>query len=120
MEPVLAAALLPWFFVTPIFLPVEDARDRDRAWLEDLLQWANPIAPFIEAVRDVLYAGVAPSVGHLAYLVGAGALACWRAVAVQAHGARPGGAAVSLAAPARWFSTTPPARSGSGATAGAP
>ena len=77
VEPVLAAALLPWFFVTPIFLPVEDLPGiSDRAWLEDLLQWANPIAPFIEAVRDVLYAGVAPSVGHLAYLLGASALAC--------------------------------------------
>ena len=77
VEPVLAAALLPWFFVTPIFLPVEDLPGiSDRPWLEDLLQWANPIAPFIEAVRDVLYAGVAPSVGHLAYLLGASALAC--------------------------------------------
>ena len=76
VEPVLGAALLPWFFVTPIFLPVETLPGvSGRAWLEDLLQWANPIAPFIEAVRDVLYAGVAPSLGHLAYLAAASAVA---------------------------------------------
>ena len=30
---------------------------RPRAWLGDLLQWANPVAPFIDAVREILYAG---------------------------------------------------------------
>ena len=76
VEPVLATALLPWFFVTPIFLRVEDLPGiDDRAWLGDLLQWANPIAPFVDAVRDVLYAGTAPSGGHMAYLVAAGAVA---------------------------------------------
>ena len=77
VEPVLAAALLPWFFITPIFLPVEDLPGiAGREWLEAMLQWANPIAPFIDAVRDVLYAGVAPSVGHIAYLVAAAVVAC--------------------------------------------
>lgn len=76
VEPVLAAALLPWFFVTPIFLRVEDLPGVDsRAWLGDLLQWGNPIAPFVDAVRDVLYAGVAPSAGHMAYVTVAGLLA---------------------------------------------
>ena len=76
VEPVLAAALLPWFFVTPIFLRVEDLPGVDsRAWLGDLLQWGNPIAPFVDAVRDVLYAGVAPSAGHMAYVAVAGLLA---------------------------------------------
>ena len=78
VEPVLAAALLPWFFVTPIFLRVEDLPGLDdRQWLSDLIEWANPIAPFVAAVRDVLYSGAAPSAGHMAYLaaVGLGALA---------------------------------------------
>ena len=30
VEPVLAAALLPWFFLTPIFLPVDDMPGVDR------------------------------------------------------------------------------------------
>ena len=46
-----------------------------RQWLGDLLEWGNPIAPFVTAVRDVLYAGVAPSAGHMAYVAVAGALA---------------------------------------------
>jgi lipopolysaccharide transport system permease protein len=78
VEPVLAAALLPWFFVTPIFLRVEDIPGvSDRQWLGDLLQWANPVAPFVDAVRELLYAGAAPSVGEMLYMagVGAGALA---------------------------------------------
>jgi homopolymeric O-antigen transport system permease protein len=73
VEPVLAAALLPWFFVTPIFLRVDDIPGvADRAWLGDLLQWANPIAPFVDAVRELLYSGAAPSLGTLGYLVGVG------------------------------------------------
>ena len=76
VEPVLAAALLPWFFITPIFLPVEELPGVDsREWLGDLLEWGNPIAPFVAAVRDVLYAGVAPSAGHMAYVGVAGAVA---------------------------------------------
>jgi len=78
VEPILGALLLPWFFVTPIFLRVDDLPGvSSRAWLGDLLQWANPIAPFVDAVREVLYSGTAPSLGHLAYLagVGVGALA---------------------------------------------
>ncbi len=78
VEPILAAALLPWFFLTPIFLRVEDLPGvRDRQWLSDLIEWANPIAPFVDAVREVLYAGAAPSLGHFGYLaaVGLGALA---------------------------------------------
>jgi lipopolysaccharide transport system permease protein len=73
VEPVLAAALLPWFFVTPIFLRVDDLPGvSDRAWLGDLLQWANPIAPFVDSVRELLYSGAAPSLGQLGYLVGVG------------------------------------------------
>jgi ABC-type polysaccharide/polyol phosphate export permease len=74
VEPVLAAGLLPWFFLTPIFLPVDDMPGvADHPWVGDLLEWANPVAPFIAAVRDVLFSGVAPSAPHLLYLLGAGA-----------------------------------------------
>jgi len=62
--------LLPWFFVTPIFFRPDDFPGLTaRPWLGDLLRWGNPVAPFIEAVRDVLYDGVAPSASTLAYLV---------------------------------------------------
>jgi lipopolysaccharide transport system permease protein len=73
VEPVLAAALLPWFFITPIFLRVDDLPGvSERPWLGDLLEWANPVAPFVDSVREIVYAGAAPSVGQLVYLVGVG------------------------------------------------
>ena len=76
VEPVLGATLLPWFFVTPIFLRVEDLPGvADREWLANLLLWANPVAPFVDAVRQVLYAGSSPGLGHLAYIAVAGILA---------------------------------------------
>jgi ABC-type polysaccharide/polyol phosphate export permease len=73
IEPILAAGLLPWFFITPIFLRVQDLPGvADRDWLGDLLKWGNPVAPFVDAVRQILYAGVAPAAGELAYLLGVG------------------------------------------------
>jgi ABC-type polysaccharide/polyol phosphate export permease len=64
---------LPWFFLTPIFLPIGSMPGiADHAWVGDVLRWGNPIAPFIEATRDVLYSGAAPSAGILAYVLVAG------------------------------------------------
>ena len=73
VEPVLAALLLPWFFVTPIFLRVDQFPGaRSHQWLADLLKWANPVAPFVDALRQIVYAGAAPSLGQLAYVLGVG------------------------------------------------
>jgi ABC-type polysaccharide/polyol phosphate export permease len=74
VEPVLTAALLPWFFATPIYLPVEEIPGvEDHELIGDLLEWANPIAPFVDAVRELLYAGAAPGAGQLLYLLAAAA-----------------------------------------------
>jgi ABC-type polysaccharide/polyol phosphate export permease len=73
VEPVLAALLLPWFFLTPIFLRVEDFPGaQSHQWVADLLEWANPVAPFVDSLRQIVYAGAAPTVGQLAYVVGVG------------------------------------------------
>jgi ABC-type polysaccharide/polyol phosphate export permease len=73
VEPVLATALLPWFFLTPIFLPIDSMPGiSEHAWVGDVLRWGNPVAPFIEATRDILYSGVAPSAGTLIYVSVAG------------------------------------------------
>jgi homopolymeric O-antigen transport system permease protein len=70
VEPVLAALLLPWFFITPIFLRVDDFPGaRSHQWLADLLQWGNPVAPFVDSLRQIVYAGTAPSLGSLLYVV---------------------------------------------------
>ena len=75
VQPVLGAALLPWFFITPIFFRIEDlpglAGHETAEWL---LRWGNPVAPFIEAVRSILYAGTAPTAATLAYIAGATAV----------------------------------------------
>jgi ABC-type polysaccharide/polyol phosphate export permease len=73
VEPVLAAALMPWFFLTPIFLRVDDFPGvATHPFIGDLLKWANPIAPFVDAVRNLLYDGSAPGLGEAAYLAGVG------------------------------------------------
>jgi len=73
VAPILAAILLPWFFISPIFFDPSDVTHNDT--YRDVLQWANPIAPFITAVRDVVYGGAWPSAGELAYVAAAALLA---------------------------------------------
>ena len=76
VAPILAAVLLPWFFVTPIFFrPTDFPGLSERPWLGELLRWGNPVAPFIEAVRDVLYDGRLPGLATLVYVAAAAALA---------------------------------------------
>jgi ABC-type polysaccharide/polyol phosphate export permease len=73
VEPVLAALLLPWFFVTPIFLRVDQFPGaQSHRWVADLLQWANPVAPCVDSLRQIVYGGAAPSMGQLVYVVGVG------------------------------------------------
>jgi ABC-type polysaccharide/polyol phosphate export permease len=74
VAPILSAVLLPWFFLSPIFFRPEDVA-ADHPWAEDLLTWANPIAPFIESVRDVVYAGAWPDAYAVLYTVGIALLA---------------------------------------------
>jgi ABC-type polysaccharide/polyol phosphate export permease len=76
VQPVLTAALLPLFFVSPIFFRVQSLPGlHAHRWAEPLLRWVNPVSPFIEATRNVLYDGHAPSVATLAYVLAAGVLA---------------------------------------------
>ena len=76
VAPMLSAVLLPWFFVTPIFFRPTDFPGLDeRPWLGDLLRWGNPVAPYIEAVRDVLYDGVVHGASTMLYVVAATATA---------------------------------------------
>jgi lipopolysaccharide transport system permease protein len=83
VQPILAAALLPWFFLTPIFFRVQDLPGLEgHGWAEALLRWANPVAPFVEGVRSVLYDAAAPGLDTLAYVLAAGALALAAGVAL--------------------------------------
>jgi ABC-type polysaccharide/polyol phosphate export permease len=73
VAPILTAALLPWFFLTPIFFqPSTLGFVKAHAWVGTLLEWVNPVAPFVESMRAIVYSGAAPSWGQLLYVVLAG------------------------------------------------
>jgi ABC-type polysaccharide/polyol phosphate export permease len=73
VAPILAAILLPWFFLSPIFFTPDDITNNDAA--RAALEWLNPVAPFITSIRDVIWGGVWPSEPTVLYVVAAGALA---------------------------------------------
>jgi lipopolysaccharide transport system permease protein len=82
VEHILASALLPWFFLTPVLWRFSQlpARVRDHDVLLDLLRWGNFVAPPVYAVRDALWLGRAPRVADVVYL----AVACVVALALGA------------------------------------
>jgi len=73
VAPILSAALLPWFFMSPIFFEPEGITTDERARF--VLEWLNPVAPFIGAVRDVVYGGAVPRLSELVYVLVASAVA---------------------------------------------
>ncbi|HEV2768797.1 MAG TPA: ABC transporter permease [Solirubrobacteraceae bacterium] len=73
VAPILSAVLLPWFFLSPIFFRPEDIAGQPAA--RAALEWGNPVAPYITAVRDVLYGGTLPSPATLAYVLAGAAVA---------------------------------------------
>jgi homopolymeric O-antigen transport system permease protein len=70
VEHILAAALLPWFFVTPILWRFADlpAKAQEHHKLLLVLRWGNFVTPPIYAVRDALWLGAAPRVADVVYL----------------------------------------------------
>lgn len=77
VEHVLTAALLPWFFLTPILWSAATLPDKARSHgkLLQVLEWGNPLAPPIAAVRDALWSGHAPRLAEVIYLVVAAGIA---------------------------------------------
>ena len=83
VEHLITTVLLPWFILTPIFytfdqLPGIDSHPR----VADVLYYGNPVAPFVEAIRDPLFFGDLPEVGDVVYVVVAAVLALVVAAAV--------------------------------------
>src|SRR3954451_9210468 len=77
VEHILAAALLPWFFLTPILwrfaqLPADVQSHERLLWL---LRWGNFVTPPVYAVRDALWLGEAPRLADVVYLAVAAAVA---------------------------------------------
>jgi ABC-type polysaccharide/polyol phosphate export permease len=76
VEHLVAALLLPWFFLTPVLYSLEGLPAvKERPWLVDLLHYGNFMTPAIEALRDPLFFGQAPSLVDTVYLVVAAGLA---------------------------------------------
>jgi|SRR5579884_104442 len=83
IAPALTALLLPWFFLTPTFFePSSIGFVQHHHWIGTLLDWVNPLAPFIEAMRSIVYWGTTPDAGRMVYvvLIAAAALALGGAV----------------------------------------
>jgi lipopolysaccharide transport system permease protein len=78
VEHVLTAALLPWFFLTPIIWPLSTVEHHHK--LLDVLRWGNPVAPPIFAVRAALWSGHLPRLADVIYL----AVACLVALVLGA------------------------------------
>jgi len=77
VEHILAAALLPWFFLTPILwsLSTLPASATSHEKLMNVLRWGNFIAPPIAALRDALWSGHAPRASDVVYLAVAAVVA---------------------------------------------
>ena len=77
VEHVLTAALLPWFFLTPILWNASTLPDKAKshATLVKVLLWGNPIAPPIAAVRDAIWSGHLPRAAEVIYLLVAAVVA---------------------------------------------
>jgi ABC-type polysaccharide/polyol phosphate export permease len=84
VEHILTAALLPWFFLTPILWSVSTLPEKAKSHhaLLDALRWANPVAPPIFAVRDALWSGSLPRLADVIYLLVAAAVALLLGAAV--------------------------------------
>jgi len=78
VEHILTAALLPWFFLTPILWgtgALTPTSAGNHHLLLDVLLWGNFVAPPIEALRDTIWLGEAPRLGDVVYLAVAAAVA---------------------------------------------
>jgi homopolymeric O-antigen transport system permease protein len=76
VEHLVVTLLLPWFILTPIFYTFDQLPGiQDHPRVADALYWGNPVAPFVEAIRDPLFWGKLPHVGDVTYVVVAASVA---------------------------------------------
>ena len=76
VEHIVAALLLPWFFLTPVLYSLERIPGvSDHPRLVDLVHWGNPLTPALEAFRDPVFFGEVPAAGDVLYVVVTGVIA---------------------------------------------
>jgi lipopolysaccharide transport system permease protein len=71
IEFIVAALLVPWFFLTPILYPLEGSPLDRHHTTTQFIHWANPLSPAVEAVRAPLFDGTLPHWSDAVYLVAA-------------------------------------------------
>ena len=67
VEFIVAALLLPLFFLTPVLYPLSTLAHHEH--VVEVIHWANPLSPAVQAVREPLFAGRMPYWGDALYLV---------------------------------------------------
>src|SRR5437773_1008754 len=61
VEHVVAALLLPWFFLTPVLYSLDRVPGaKTHPWFERLMHWGNFMTPAVESLREPLFFGNAP------------------------------------------------------------
>jgi ABC-type polysaccharide/polyol phosphate export permease len=75
VEFIIAALLVPWFFLTPIIYPLTSGQLAAHRHVIDVIHWVNPLSPAVEAIRAPLFLGTLPFWGDALYLVVACAVA---------------------------------------------
>jgi len=68
VEHLVAALLLPWFFLTPVLYTSETLPAEGWERLVDVLHWVNFAAPAVTAIRDPLFFGRLPTALDVIYL----------------------------------------------------
>jgi lipopolysaccharide transport system permease protein len=79
IEFIVSALLVPWFFLTPIIYPLSSIAAHRH--VVEVIHWANPLSPAVQAVRAPLFLGQMPFWGDALYLV----VACVIALALGAY-----------------------------------
>jgi homopolymeric O-antigen transport system permease protein len=69
IEFLVAALLLPLFFLTPVLYPLSSPDISKHPTVVEVIHWGNPLAPAIQALRDPLFYGRLPRLADVVYLV---------------------------------------------------
>src|SRR5438552_2848562 len=87
IEFLVAALLLPLFFLTPVLYPLDSPQISAHPTVVDLIHWGQPLAPAIQALRAPLFYGVVPRAAGVVYLIVASLLAPAPSAFVRTRGA---------------------------------
>ena len=81
VEFIVAALLVPWFFLTPIIYSLTTGSLAQHKHVIAVIHWLNPLSPAVQAVRAPLFLGQMPFWGDALYLV----VSCVLALALGAY-----------------------------------